>query len=57
MSAEHNRWIIASHRFHEHNTIESAEAEFERLKAQHPEKHFRLYRIKRVLKPADQAAE
>jgi hypothetical protein len=51
MSADHNRWIISSHKFVEHKTPESAQAELERLKAKAPGKNFRIYRIKRVVAP------
>lgn len=44
-----NRWIITSHKFREHKTIESAVAELKRIQsvAAHPEK-YRMVRIKRT---------
>lgn len=53
MSADHNRWIISAHRFREHKTVEAAEAELTRLKAEHPDKNFKMYRIKSVVVPAE----
>ena len=48
MSEDHNRWIISGYRFHEHQTIEAAERELERLSKKCPDKHFHLYRIKQI---------
>lgn len=51
MSAAENRWIISSHRFKEHLSIEAMERELARLKAGAPGKDFRPYRIKRTVRP------
>lgn len=49
MSNDHNRWIISSHKFVEHRTIEAAQAELMRLSELLPQKKFKLFRIKRVV--------
>lgn len=53
MTEAHNRWIISAHKFVEHTSIEVAEKELRRLSEKHPERQFRLYRIKRVDGPDD----
>jgi hypothetical protein len=49
MSHEANRWIITSHKFREHKSVEAAIAEFKRIQSvsANPEK-FRMVRIKRT---------
>lgn len=43
-------WIVSSHKFREHGTEAGAQAETERLRAEFPQKTFRIYRVKRTLK-------
>lgn len=48
MTEDHNRWIVSAYDFVEHRKIEHAIKELERLQAEHPDKTFRMYRIKNV---------
>lgn len=48
---DNNRWIVSAHAFFEHHTPDEAEAERLRLSVKHPEKTFRLYRIKHYVIP------
>lgn len=54
---DHNRWIISSHKFHEHRDPETARVELDRLKALFPGKKFKVYRIKRVVELDHSVAE
>ena len=46
-----DRWIVTSHKFHQHRTREAAESERARLFQTVPGKTFRLLRIKTNLQP------
>jgi len=52
-----NRWIISKHKFYEHKTYESMQTELERLQLLHPDRHFRVYRIKNDPKSATSPVE
>ena len=54
MSAEHNRWIVSSKQYFEHRDPKAAEAERVRLQKLHPEKTYRVYRIKRTVDYRDE---
>jgi hypothetical protein len=51
-----NRWIISQHKYHEHKTYEGMQQELARLRLAHPEKKFRVYRIKRSEIPSASGA-
>jgi hypothetical protein len=48
MSHEANRWIITSHKFREHKSVDAALAELARIKRVAPNKNLRMVRIKRT---------
>ncbi len=45
-----NRWIVSRYRFHEHKSLEAAQAELKRL-TESTGKKYRMYRVKTVLEP------
>lgn len=45
-----NRWIVSRHRYHQHETLDAAQAEKKRLEAA-TRKGFRIYRVKTTIEP------
>lgn len=48
-----DKWIVSDHRFYEHKSARSALTERDRLRALHPEKKFRVHRIKTTLQQSN----
>src|SRR5579859_4707411 len=48
-----DRWIVSSYSFYAHNDFATAVAEQGRLSRKHPNKRFRLYRVKTDLRSTD----
>lgn len=48
-----DQWIVSSAKFQPHFSLESAEAERDRLFAQNRDKTYRVYRIKTSVRPGD----
>ena len=48
-------WIVSSHRFHRHPSVEEATTERARLEAVHPDKSFAIHRVKKKLRPTHSA--